>query len=136
MGTDVRGWKTRSPKQIGLIDFKKSQTTAETRSLWRTVKHWVVNIFKHKLTNGETAVLAKGLNFTVCLDKIPHEDIITATELAAIRLVKLYTHGGHAKAESVRSDVMSVLSKQTPKTKTSPKMRCGPSRKLLKEKMC
>ena len=35
------------------------------------LKKWVVNISKHKLSDHETQVLAKGLNFGISPDKIP-----------------------------------------------------------------
>ena len=44
------------------------------------LKKWVVNVSKDKLTNDQTRVLDKGLNFAVASDKLPVEEFIIATE--------------------------------------------------------
>jgi len=46
------------------------------------LKKWVVNIFKYKLSEPETSVLAKGLNFAVALAVIPTEEYVLSTEKA------------------------------------------------------
>ena len=48
----------------------------------------MVNISKHKLTKDETAVLAKRSNYAVAPEKIPHDEFIVATELAALELIR------------------------------------------------
>ena len=46
------------------------------------LKKWVVNVSKYKLTDDQTRVLGKGLNFAVTPDKLPVEEFIIATEQA------------------------------------------------------
>ena len=50
---------------------------------------------------------AKGLNFAISPDKIPHDEFIVATETAALSLPP-------TKADSLRSDIANILSKAFP----------------------
>ena len=45
-------------------------------------KRWVVNRSKRNLSDVETQVLARGLNFAISPQKVPTEDFILATEMA------------------------------------------------------
>ena len=51
------------------------------------LKKWVINISKYKLRDKETALLAKGLNFAITQDKVPHDDYIHVTELAGSEII-------------------------------------------------
>ena len=50
------------------------------------LKRWVVNRSDRTLTDTETRVLARGLNFAISPDKVPVEDFIVATESACQKL--------------------------------------------------
>ena len=71
------------------------------------LKKWVVNISKHKLTQGETSVLAKGLSFAVTPQKLPVEDFVVATEQAILSLKE-------PKANLLRNDVLGILKNARP----------------------
>ena len=59
---------------------KNSGRVADTIDLsGKQLKRWVVNISKHTLTNDETTVLAKRLNFVVAPEKISHDWFLVAT---------------------------------------------------------
>ena len=55
----------------------------------------------HKLTRDETAVLDKGLNYVVALERIPNDDFIVATELAAVKLIKQHPNRDPHAAELI-----------------------------------
>ena len=90
-------------KLQSLVD-KNTKSTSDIDLSGTQLKKWVVNISKHKLSDQETRVLAKGLNFAVSPDKIPHDEFIVATETTALSLPP-------AKAESLRSDIANILCK-------------------------
>ena len=70
---------------------------------------------KHlKLTKYETTVLAKGLNFTVAPERIPHDEFIVVTELATIELIKQHPNKDPRAADELRSEVVDILSKSHP----------------------
>ena len=46
------------------------------------LKKWLVNVSKYNLTDDQTWVIIKGLNFAVPPDKLPVEEFIVATEQA------------------------------------------------------
>ena len=47
------------------------------------LKRWVINLSKYQLTDSQTQVLAKGLNFAVTPDRVPVDDYVVATEQAS-----------------------------------------------------
>ena len=65
---------------------------------------WIKNLSSRSLNQSEKNVLAKGLNFAVSPDSIPHVEIITATE-SAIKHNKLNT----SDAAQLRTKVTSCL---------------------------
>ena len=50
------------------------------------LSRWVINHSSRQLSDTETKVLARGLNFAISPKKIPHEDFIVATESACAAL--------------------------------------------------
>ncbi len=68
---------------------------------------WVVNISKHKLTQPQETVLAKGLNFSPSPDQVPYEEYIVATEQACKKLP-------YNEAAILRSEIAGVLRSARP----------------------
>ena len=73
------------------------------------LKKSVVNVSKYKLTDDQTRVLGKGLNFAVTLDKLPVEEFIIATEQAC-RLLS------NTKSEQLRSSGWDYENSETTDT--------------------
>jgi len=71
------------------------------------LKKWVVNISKYKLSEPETSVLAKGLNFATAPSVIPIDEYVLSTEKACSQLAP-------AKAESMRGEITNILKKAKP----------------------
>ena len=63
---------------------------------------WVINNSKKQLTENETSVLKKGLNFAITPTKLPIVDIIAQTESAARKLPP-------TAADSLRSEVVRTV---------------------------
>ena len=91
-----RRWRSSKIREI--LDLSGTQ-----------LKKWVGNISKHKLSQGETSVLAKGLSFAVTPQKLPFEDFVVAiyTEQATVGLKE-------AKANILRNDVLGILTNARP----------------------
>ena len=51
----------------------------------------------------ETTVLAKGLNCVVAPARIPHDEFIVATKLAAVELIRQHTNKDPQTADQLRS---------------------------------
>ena len=66
------------------------------------LKKWLVNVSKHNLTDDQTWVIIKGLNFAVPPDKLPVEEFIVATEQAC-RFLPI------TKSEQLRSQVAGIM---------------------------
>ena len=66
------------------------------------LKKWVINNTQRKLTEAQTSVLAKGLNFAVSVDKIPNEEYIIACEKACWKL-------SPGEAQNLRAEIAGVL---------------------------
>ena len=73
-----------------------------------------MNISKHNLTRGETAIVVKVLNYAVSPDKIPNVKFIVATEMAALELIKNDLNHDPKAANALRTDVVDVLSEAHP----------------------
>ncbi|XP_072048537.1 uncharacterized protein [Amphiura filiformis] len=72
-----------------LQQSSKRRNTSENPELGgEQLKKWVVNLSKHKLTDPQKRVLAKGLNFAPSPNKIPYDEYIVATELACYKLLQ------------------------------------------------
>ena len=67
-----------------------------------------MNLSSRSLTQSDESVLMKGLNFCVTPSKIPVADIIAATEHACSQLK------GKSQAESLRSEIVKIVSKSKP----------------------
>ena len=84
--------KTKA-RHIGKIDvlIKKQKYNglhrdAELDLTGTQLKRWVVNRSDRTLTDTETRVLARGLNFAISPEKVPVDDFILATESACQKL--------------------------------------------------
>jgi len=69
---------------------------------------WVMNLSSRSLTENERSLLMKGLNFSVTPSKIPVADIVAATEYACSQL------RDKSQADSLRSEVVKIVSKSKP----------------------
>ncbi|XP_072014899.1 uncharacterized protein [Amphiura filiformis] len=105
--------KERQQNKYSRLNSRKD-SRADRDKNWRnndgldqdgTVKdRWVKNLSSRVLSTAEKDVLSRGLNFAVTPDKLPHVEIITATE-SAIRNNKLNS----GDAEELRTKVNSCL---------------------------
>ncbi|XP_019643892.1 PREDICTED: uncharacterized protein LOC109484960 [Branchiostoma belcheri] len=91
------------------------------------LKKWVVNISKKSLTDHQTGVLQKGLNFAVTPDKVPVEDFVVATESACLHL-------SPSSAEQLRSEVAGILRTAKPPKPNITKQEREALKELKKEK--
>ena len=71
-------------------------------------ERWVLNLSERVLTNAETTILQKGLNFAVPPKEIPVIEIITATEQAC------YLMKNKNNADRLRGDVVNILKRAKP----------------------
>ena len=90
MFTEVKSCHIK--KLHNLTEKNKSKGAESIDLSGEQLKKCVVNISKHKLVKDETTVQSKGLNVAVPLERIPHDEFIVATELAAIGLIKLHQY--------------------------------------------
>ena len=70
-------------------------------------KKWVINLFKYKLNQPQTNVLAKGLNYTISPPDICAEEFVLATELACKNLSQV-------DGIQLRAKVASILKSSKP----------------------
>ncbi|XP_072037290.1 uncharacterized protein [Amphiura filiformis] len=96
------------------VPVNRSLTTASEPDLTGTqLKKWVINLSKFKLTEPQTKVLAKGLNYAVSPTDVCTDEFVLATELACKNLA-------HSEAVQLRSKVASTLrSSKPPKSNVS-----------------
>ena len=99
-----------------MIEKNRPKVAEDIALSGEQLRKWVVNILKHKLTKDETAVLANGLNFVVAPDRIPPNEFILVTELAAIELIIQHPNKDPQVADELTSEMVDVLSKSHPKT--------------------
>ena len=71
------------------------------------LKRWVINRSSRPLSDNETKLLAKGLNFAISPDKIPVEDFILQSEEASISLPP-------AQRPAFRAEILTVLRNAKP----------------------
>ena len=82
---------------------KLKKQVKKTDILTRTKKDkWVINLSKHTLTEDESKVLVRGLNFAVSSNVIPKQQILAEIEKG---IQKLPEHS----ANLIRNQVVSVL---------------------------
>ncbi|XP_072030440.1 uncharacterized protein [Amphiura filiformis] len=94
--------KTRS-KENTELDLSGTQLKK-----WR--EKWVKNITDKELSDPQQKLLARGLNFAVSVDKIPHTEYIVACETACAKLP-------WQEAQSLRAEVTGMLkSAKVPKS--------------------
>ena len=80
-------------------------STVDTPYLDKT--NWVINLSSRSLSDAETALLRKGLNFAVTPANIPTEEIIASVELAVRQL-------NVEQADKVRRTVNAILQQAEP----------------------
>ena len=85
--------KKTKTRHIGKLDtlIKKQKytglsTNSELDLSGTQLKRWVINRSDRTLTDTETRVLARGLNFAISPEKVPVEDFIVAAETACQKL--------------------------------------------------
>ena len=83
---------------------------------------WVRNLSSKSLTQSETSLLAKGLNFAVTPDKIPVNEFILATEQATWKLPQ-------EEGDTLRAEITGLLKS----AKLPPSNLCKEERKAVKE---
>ncbi|XP_035671873.1 uncharacterized protein LOC118412922 [Branchiostoma floridae] len=91
------------------------------------LKKWVVNISGKSLSDSQTKVLQKGLNFAVTPDKLPVEDFVVATESACAGLPL-------SSAEQLRSEVAGILKTAKPPKNNITKQERDALKELRKDK--
>ncbi|XP_072023154.1 uncharacterized protein [Amphiura filiformis] len=106
--------KSRQQEKFARLQNSARASRSDTDRNWRKSEgfkldselkdKWVKNLSSRPLTETERDVLARGLNFSVAPNRIPHVDLITATE-SAIKHNNLCT----SDAEDLRSKVSSCL---------------------------
>ncbi len=72
---------------------------------WR--EKWVKNISDKDLSDPQQKLLARGLNFAVSVDKIPHDEYIVACESACSKLPT-------EEAQSLRAEITGMLKSSKP----------------------
>ena len=93
-----------------------TRTTGNTEPIDK--QKWIVNMSKHQLSEEETSVLEKGLNFAPALSRVPVAEIIAGVEPA------LRKHRDDAEADRARAAVSNILRKaKAPKPNTTKKER-------------
>ncbi|XP_072021093.1 uncharacterized protein [Amphiura filiformis] len=112
--TQHRKSKSRQQEKFARLQNSARASRSDTDRNWRKSEgfeldselkdKWVKNLSSRPLTETERDVLARGLNFSVAPNRIPHVDLITATE-SAIKHNNLCT----SDAEDLRSKVSSCL---------------------------
>ena len=91
--------KDRHIAKLDKLKAKANRGTINTTA----PENWVHNQSQHHLTQTETQLLAKGLNYAITPDTIPYEDFILATELACQSI-----HDQGQKA-ALRNEVAGIL---------------------------
>ncbi|XP_013380543.1 uncharacterized protein LOC106151709 [Lingula anatina] len=86
----------------------KNRTTSVDLS-GSQLKKWVINRSDRMLTDTETRLLAKGLNFAVAPKILPVEDIIVQTELACRNL-------DNTEAADMRAEIVGAIKSSKPPT--------------------
>ena len=116
---EYSGSKQRQKLKLEKL-LNKCKTSKDTIDLSGTqLKKWVVNTSKRVLTEVETKVLAKGLNYSVAPDKIPVHDYIVETEKACKRIPE-------EERQQLRAEIRGAL--KSKKKSTSPRRRDRPSK--------
>ena len=110
--TTYQNTKRRHLKKLqNLADksaVKKKKSLDSTPDLSGTqLKKWVVNLSKYKLTDNQTKVLAKGLNFAISPKDVCAEDFVVATEVACKKVPE-------ADRATLRAKIASVLKSSKP----------------------
>lgn len=84
------------------------QTTTATTNSAIDKQKWIVNLSKHELSEEETNVLVRGLNFAPAPSRVPVADIIAGIEPAVRK------HPDDATANYARAAVCNILRKARP----------------------
>ena len=97
--------------------MNKKKVTQSTTNI-TDKKKWVINMFSRQLTQIQTNLLAKGLNFSTISKTLPNKDIITTIEDAVKDLEKEEDDMIHAKISLTLQNFRSLKdnrSKDNPK---------------------
>ena len=119
--------KERQIKKLNLLETRQNEKEKvkigkDVLDLSGTqLKRWVVNTTERELTRPQNTLLAKGLNYAVSVDKIPHEEFIIASEKACWKLPQ-------KDAQNLRAEVAGVLSRRKFRNATSVRKKEKPSR--------
>ena len=115
--------KSRQQSKFLQLMEEKQPVTIESNQVDKT--NWVLNLSSRSLTDAETNLLKKGLNFAITASRVPAAEIIAKVE-SAIRTLDVET------ADSMRRSVNNILQKaEPPKTNITREMRTA--LKSLKE---
>ena len=76
-------------KQRQIKKLNKLIENNNKRTRGKPNEKWVRNLSERALTDAETRVLSRGLNYAVTPTNIPHDDFILATELACHKIQDL-----------------------------------------------
>ncbi|KAK3732372.1 hypothetical protein QZH41_005703 [Actinostola sp. cb2023] len=90
--------------------FAKDDNAGKSRVDDNEKKKWVINLSNKKLSDDETSVLAKGMNFAVVPKRIPVDQFIAETESSISSL-------SPDKKSAIRNKVCSILSCAKPPKK-------------------
>ena len=88
--------------------FARFQNRNEAPRRCRTQEKWVRNLSSHKLTEEETDVLGRGLNFAPAMSKVPTKDIVASVEPV------LRQHYDPSEANVARAAICNILKKSKP----------------------
>ncbi|XP_072048921.1 uncharacterized protein [Amphiura filiformis] len=92
--------KTRNEASSKKADVSEPDLSGSQLKKWR--EKWVKNISDKPLSDPQQKLLARGLNFAVSVNKIPHEEYIVACESACKKLP-------WEEAQSLRAEVVGTL---------------------------
>ena len=97
-----REFKNSKWRQVNKLKRLTTTRVSDGNNIDLSLKKWVVNVSKCKLTDDQTRVINKELNFAVTPDKLPVVEFIVATEQAC-RFLPI------TKSEQLRSQVAGIM---------------------------
>ena len=105
--------------QVQALDNSNNTNSGNNQLQQGKINKQVVNLSKILLTECQESLLAKGPNFAIAPNKIPHVDYITTVELMCQKLKE-------DDAEELRADINSLLRRvQVPKPNLSKQESIG-----------
>jgi len=103
-------FKTTKDNHKAKLDKLRKDNAGKSRVDENEKKKWVINLSSKKLSDDETSVLAKGMNFAVAPKRIPVDQFIAETESSISSL-------SPDKKSAIRNKVCSILSCAKPPKK-------------------